>query len=156
MLCGNGDQCANGTRLEKLEEMQENIVRRMMPTKLIRPAMIYGAETLATTKKQENAITVNEMGMLRFMYGLTHKDTIWNEHLRGTTRVAQASKKITERMSNWQGYVMRRDEDHTVRKVFRTDIPGKGKRGRPKIRWKEAIQRYLEKYRCHGLSVYPV
>ena len=80
MLCDNGGQCANGTRLEKLEEMQENIVRRMMPTKLIRPAMIYGAETLATTKKQENAITVNEMGMLRFMYGLTHKDKIWNEH----------------------------------------------------------------------------
>ena len=69
-----------------------------MPTKLIRPAIIYGAETLATTKKQENAITVNEMGMLRFMYGLTHKDKIWNEHLRGTTRAEQASKKITERM----------------------------------------------------------
>ena len=33
--------------------------------------------------------------------------------------------KITERMSNWQGHVMRRDEEHTLRKVFRTDIPGK-------------------------------
>ena len=28
MLCGNGDQSANGTRLEKLDEMQGSILRR--------------------------------------------------------------------------------------------------------------------------------
>ena len=51
MLHGNGDHSANGTRMEKLEEKQGSIVRRRMPTKPIRPAMIYGAETLATTKR---------------------------------------------------------------------------------------------------------
>ena len=40
MLHGDGDHSANGTRLEKLEEMQGSIVRRRMPTKLIRPAML--------------------------------------------------------------------------------------------------------------------
>ena len=52
MLHGNGDHSANGTRLDKLEEMQGSIVRRGMPAKLIRHAMvfIYGAETLTTTK----------------------------------------------------------------------------------------------------------
>ena len=59
------------------------------------------AETLATTKRKENGIQVNDMRMLRWMYGVTRKDKVRNEHLRGTTRVAQASKKITERMSNW-------------------------------------------------------
>ncbi len=67
MLHGNGDHSANGTRLEKLKEMQGSIVRRRMPTKLIRHAMlfIYGADTLVTTKRQENRIKVNEMRMLR-------------------------------------------------------------------------------------------
>ena len=61
-------QCEwNHTRLYKLEEMQGTIIRRRMPTKLIRPAMTlsYGTETLATTKRQENGIKVNEMRMLR-------------------------------------------------------------------------------------------
>ena len=51
MLHGDGDHSANGIRLEKLEEMQGSIVRRGMPTKLIRHAMlfIYGA-TLTITK----------------------------------------------------------------------------------------------------------
>ena len=64
---------------------------------VIRPAMLYGAETWATTKRQEKRIEVTEMRMLRWMCVVTRKDKIRNEHIRGTTRVAQASKKITER-----------------------------------------------------------
>ena len=95
---------------------------RRMPVKLkgkvyktvIRPAMLYGAETWATTKRQEKRIEVTEMRMLRWMCGVTRKDNIRNEHIRGTTRVAQASKKITERRLNWYGHVMRRDGEHIL------------------------------------------
>ena len=38
----------------------------------------------------------NEMRMLRWMCRVT-RDKIRNEHIRGTTRVVQASKKITEK-----------------------------------------------------------
>ena len=37
----------------------------------------------------------------------------------------QASKKIAERRSKWYGHVMRRDEEHILRKVLRMDVPGK-------------------------------
>ena len=84
------------------------------------------------------------MRMLRWMCGVTRKYMIRNEHIRGTTRVAQASKKITERRFNWYGHVMRRDGEHILRKVLRADIPGKMKRGRPKTRWKDACQRDLK------------
>ena len=78
---------------------------KKMPVKLkgkvyrtvVRPAMLYGAETWATTKRQESRIEVNEMRTLRWMCGVTRKDKIRNEHIRGTTKVAQASRKITER-----------------------------------------------------------
>ena len=84
------------------------------------------------------------MRMLRWMCVVTRKDKIRNEHIRGTTRVAKASKKITERRLIWYGHVMRRDGEHILRKVMRADIPGKRKRGRPKTRWKDACQRYLK------------
>ena len=82
---------------------------RRMPVKLqgkvyktvIRPAMLYGAETWATTKRQEKRIEVTEMRMLRWMCGVTRKDKINNEHIRGTTRVAQAFKK--SRREDWTG-----------------------------------------------------
>ena len=62
---------------------------KRMPVKLkgkvyrtvVRPAMLYGAETWATTKRQESRIEVNEMRMMRWMCGVTRKDKIRNEHM---------------------------------------------------------------------------
>ena len=106
--------------------------------------MLYGAETWATTKRQESRIEVNEMRMLRWMCGVTRKDKIRNEHIRGTTKVVQASRKITERRLKWYGHVMRMEEDHVVRRVMTKAIPGKRKRGRPKTRWKDVCKRDMQ------------
>ena len=88
---------------------------------VIKPEMLYGAETWATTKIQGTRIEVTDMRMLPWMCGVTRKDKIRNEHIRGTTRVAQASKKITERRLIWYGHVMRRDGEHILRKVLRAE-----------------------------------
>ncbi len=48
----------------------------------------------------------------------TRNDEMKNEHIRGTTGVAPASTKITERRINWYVHVVRGDkEDHIMRKV---------------------------------------
>ena len=159
-----------GTSIEEEGGMETEIVKRVgagwrnwkkcsgvlcdrrMPVKLkgkvyrtvVRPAMLYGAETWATTKRQESRIEVNEMRMLRWMCGVTRKDKIRNEHIRGTTKVVQASRKITERRLKWYGHVMRMEEDHVVRRVMTKAIPGKRKRGRPKTRWKDVCKRDMQ------------
>ena len=74
--------------------------------------------------------------MLQLMCGVTCKDNIRNEH----KREASASKKITERRLDGCGHVMRRYEELILRKVSRTDKPGKMKRGRPITRWNDACQ----------------
>ena len=121
---------------------------RRVPVKLkgkvyktvVRPALLYGAETWATTRGQEPRLEVNEMRMLRWMCGVTWRDMpkIRNEHIRGTTRVVQASKKITEKRLKCYGHVRRMKEEHIVRRMLDVDIPGKRRRGRPNLRWKDA------------------
>ena len=64
---------------------------------VVRPALSYGAGTWATMRGKEARLEVNEMRMLRWMCGVTRRDKIRNEHIKGTTRVVQASKKITEK-----------------------------------------------------------
>ena len=51
-----------------------------------RPALLYGAETWATTRGQEARLEVYEMRMLRWMCGVTRRDKIRNEHIRGIIR----------------------------------------------------------------------
>ena len=46
---------------------------------VVRPALIYGAETRALKKAQENKFEVAEMRMLRWMCGVTKLDKIINE-----------------------------------------------------------------------------
>ena len=102
---------------------------------------LSGAETWATTRGQEARQEVHQMRMLRWMGGVTRRDTIRNEHIRGTTRVVQASKKITEKRLKWYRHVRRMKEEHIVRRMLDVDIPGKRRRGRPNLRWKYACKR---------------
>ena len=60
-----------------LEEVYKTVVRK---------ALLYGAETWATTRGQEARLEVNEMRMLRWMGGVTRRDKIRNEHMTGTTQ----------------------------------------------------------------------
>ena len=48
-------------------------------------------------KSKENRLEVNKMRMLRWMRGVTKKDNIRNEHVRGSVKVAPVTKKITEK-----------------------------------------------------------
>ena len=61
----------------------------------VRPAMLYGLETVALTKRQEAEMEVVELKMLRFSLGVTRMDNIRNEYIRGTAQVGQFGEKST-------------------------------------------------------------
>ena len=64
---------------------------------VVRPVLMYGAETWALKKAQEKKFDVAEMRMLRWMCGVTKLDKIRNERIRGTTKVGEITKKVQER-----------------------------------------------------------
>ena len=105
-----------------------------------RLAMLYSCETWATKKKHERKINVAEMKMLRWMCGVTRKDRIRNEKNRGTLKVGEISSKMQERRLNWYGQVMRREENYVGKRVIEMEVPGKRKRGGPKLRWKDRLK----------------
>ena len=54
---------------------------------VVKPAMVYGFETVAVTKKQIEEMEVAEIKILRFAMGVTRKDKIRNEYIRHTLKV---------------------------------------------------------------------
>ena len=62
---------------------------------VVRPALMYGAETWALKKAQETKLEVEDMRMLRWMCGVTKLDKIRNERIRGTTKVGGNHKEST-------------------------------------------------------------
>ena len=117
-------------------------LKKRVYTTVVRPALVYGAETWTTTKREEERLNVNEMRMLRWSCGVTRKDRVPNKFIRGSMKVAEVRKKIMERRFVWYGHVERREDDHYLKRVANMEIPGRRRRGRPKTRWKDSVRRY--------------
>ena len=62
-------------------------VKGKVYSSVVRPAMVYGLDTVAVTKKQVEEMEVAEIKMLRFAMGVMRKDKIRNEYIRSTIKV---------------------------------------------------------------------
>ncbi|KAK3569080.1 hypothetical protein QTP86_022114, partial [Hemibagrus guttatus] len=76
---------------------------------VVRPAMLYGLETVSLRKRQESELGVAELKMLRFSLGVTRLDRIRNEYIRGTAHVGRLGDKVREARLRWFGHVQRRE-----------------------------------------------
>ena len=119
-------------------------VKGKVYSSVVRPAMVYGLETVAVTKKQVQEMEVAEMKMLRFAMGVTRKDKIKNEHIRSAVKVERLEMKMREGRLRWYGHVMRRDQEYVGRKMIKMELPGKRKRGRPKRRFLDVVKEDME------------
>ena len=106
----------------------------------VRPAMLYGLETVALTKRQEAEMEVAELKMLRFSLGVTRMDKIRNEYIRGTAQVGKFGEKTREARLRWYGHIRRKDDGYIGRRMLRMELPGKRKRGRPKRRFMDVVK----------------
>ncbi|XP_023230295.1 uncharacterized protein LOC111630434 [Centruroides sculpturatus] len=71
---------------------------------VVRPAMLYGAETWARTKVQERKMEVVKIRMLRWMCEVSRKNRIRNDFIRGYVTVGPLSKKMQECRLRWFGH----------------------------------------------------
>ncbi|KAK3521531.1 hypothetical protein QTP70_009026 [Hemibagrus guttatus] len=89
---------------------------------VVRPAMLYGLETVSLRKRQESELEVAELKMLRFSLGVTRLDRIRNEYIRGTAHVGRLGDKVREARLRWFGHVQRR-ESITVISHMGVEVP---------------------------------
>ena len=114
-------------------------IKGKMYSSNVRPAMVYGLEMVAVTKKQVEEIEVAEMKVLKFAMGVTRKDKIRNEYIRGTVKVERLGMKMRAGRLRWYGHVMRRDQEYVGRSMMKMELPGKRKRGRSKKRFLDIV-----------------
>ncbi|KAK3511475.1 hypothetical protein QTP70_008958 [Hemibagrus guttatus] len=117
---------------------------------VVRPAMLYGLETVSLRKRQESELEVAELKMLRFSLGVTRLDRIRNEYIRGTAHVGRLGDKVREARLRWFGHVQRRESEYIGRRMLDMGLPGRRQRGRPKRRYMDGIN---EDMKLVGASV---
>jgi hypothetical protein len=113
---------------------------------MIRPVMLYGAETWALRKREEEKLERTEMRMLRWIMGASLRDKLRNDYIRAELGVAVITDKVTEARLRWYGHVQRSNEFIKVAKDMK--VTGKRSRGRQKLRWSDCVDRDM---RARGL-----
>ena len=117
-----------------------------MYSSVVRPAMMYGIETVAVTKNQVEEMEVTEIKMLKFAMGVRRKVKIRNEYIGGTVKVEQLEIKMREGRPRWYEHVMRRDQKYVGRRMIEIELPGKRKRGRRKRRFLDVVKKDMEEF----------
>ena len=107
--------------------------------------MVYALEAVAVTKKQVEEMEVAEMKILRFAMGVTKKDKIRNEYIRGTVKVERLEIKMKKSRLRCYGHVMRGDQEYVERKIMQIELTGKRKRWKPKRRFLYVVKKDMGK-----------
>ncbi|XP_047495854.1 uncharacterized protein LOC125043663 [Penaeus chinensis] len=102
---------------------------------VVQPAMMYGMETVPLSIRDTKRLEVAEMKMCRWALGHTLKDHVRNEYIKERMEIVSIGVRCKESRLRWFGHVKRRDEVYVCRRVMDMRLPGRRKRGRPKLRW---------------------
>ena len=116
-------------------------VRRNIHKMVIQPAMPYGMETVPMTSSHVKKLEVTEMKMCRWACGQTLRDHMINDSIRERLNVESITERCRKARLRWFGHIKRRDKDYVGRKTLDMVPPGRSKRGRPKQRWMDCVNR---------------
>ena len=112
---------------------------------LIKPTMTYGAECWAVRKKDENRLHVTEMRMLRWIRGKTMQKGPCQkqDNTRGCQSVPNVNIPEMKPVA-----LVRTCQEKRIRQRNMMDmvVPGKRRRGRPRLRWTDNNREDMTKY----------
>ena len=111
---------------------------------VIRPVILYGAETWSLRKKEEGLLARTEMRMVRWITGISLRERRESEGIRRMAGICGIVDKAREARLRYFGHVKRREEDHPVREVMDMAVTGRRSVGRQRIRWRDVVRRDME------------
>jgi len=100
------------------------------------------------TKKEEQALLIFERKVFRRIYGPKYENGEWksrtNRELEEMSKGENIVKWIKGQSISCLGHLERMEEDRMPKKLFTPEVEGTRRRGRPRKRWKEEVERDLQ------------
>jgi len=100
-----------------------------------RPALFYGSETWANTKRNMTRLEAAEMRFLRSVKRYTRLDKIRREIIRNELEIPGIQDVRTKYKQNWIIHLERMDNYSILKQALNYKTPGRRDRGRPRKRW---------------------
>ena len=110
--------------------------------------MSYGAEAWTLTKKEEQSLLIFESKIFRRIYGPKYENGEWKSRTNGEVEEMSKGENIVKWMKgrriSWLGHLERMEEDRMPKKIFTQEMERTRRRGGPRKRWREKVERDLQ------------
>ncbi|KAG6929912.1 hypothetical protein G0U57_004719, partial [Chelydra serpentina] len=118
----------------------DKTTRKNIFNSAVLPAMLYGSETWALMKREEQQLLVAERAMERAMLGISLLDRIPNEIIRECSGVKDIVVESRHNKMRWAGHTARLTDNRWTA-IIAEWYPREQKRppGRPPRRWEDDI-----------------
>ena len=127
-------------RIWTSKELSKQTKMRVYET-LVKSVLLYNSETWTLKEKDKARLRVFEMTCLRKIEGVTRRDRIRNEEIRGRLHVQQdIVGDIAKRRLRYFGHISRMDDGRYPKIAFNGYVHGQRRRGRPKKRWIDVVR----------------
>ena len=104
--------------------------------------MLYGSETWCLRENEMVILRRTERAMVRAMCGAKLMERRRTEDLMEMLGLKETVVQMAKANGvRWYGHVLRRDDDHVLRKALEFEVKGKRKRGRPRKTWRSQVEK---------------
>ena len=93
------------------------------------------------TKKEEQALLIFERKIFRTTYGPKYENREWKSWTNRELEEMSKGENIVKWIGQKLGHLERMVEDRMPKKIFTQELEGTRRRGRPRKRWKEEVDR---------------
>lgn len=137
-------------KLFRSKTLHRNLKCQLYRT-MVRPVVVYGSEAWCMTQTDEQTLLVFERRLLRTIFGGVKIDNNWrrrfNHELYELYGEPDIVKFIKINRLRWFGHVLRMGEERVPLKMLDGHPDGTRRAGRPKGRWKDAVESNLKSLR---------
>ena len=126
--------------------MSDKEIKRKGTGRVVTPAMLYGLEILPVSEKHQHRLQVYENNWVRQIAGVKRVERRRMDELREEIGIQKCLMgRLVKSQLKWAGHVERMKEDRLPRMAYVHQERGKRKRGRPRMRWRDCIERDMRK-----------
>jgi len=117
------------------------VLRGRLYSSCVQSSMLHGSETWPVRKENEVALQWAEMRMVRWMCGVKLQDRVSSKGLRERLGLDDIILVLQQNRLQWYGHVLQKEDNDCVKKCMEYEVEGAKPRGRPKITWREIVEK---------------
>jgi len=110
---------------------------------VVQSSMLHASETWPVMKENKVELHQVKMRMIRWMCNVKVKERVPSKELRETLGIDDIILVLQQNRLQWCGHVLWKEDTDWVKKCMEYEAESSRPRGRPKIMWREVVQKRL-------------